>query len=100
MSDVKSLMSLMRTNNFETDPLSVVEGCDPPRIPSASISNRLDLGPKNGTCVFEEFDIMVGHKRLVYRFEWINKRLLNPDSVQIWTVRFGLQSRSVKIEKM
>ena len=63
VSDLSTLMSLMRTNNYETDPLSVVEGCDPPRIPPASISNRLDLGPKNSTCVFADYDVMVGHKR-------------------------------------
>jgi len=56
---MSSLMSFLRFNDFENDPYAVIEGCTPSHNPAGSISNRLDLGSPNTTCIFAEFDEMV-----------------------------------------
>jgi len=59
VTDLESMMQLMRYNDFESDPLGKVAGCQPVRTPAASIASRLDLSDPNGTCNFT--DHMVGH---------------------------------------
>ena len=54
-------MSLMRSNNYESDEYSKVDGCSPSRIPAAAIANRLDISDPEGNCTFANFDWMVGH---------------------------------------
>jgi len=61
VTDLDSLMTLMRYNGYENDPFAVVKGCTPERNPAGSISNRLDLGPTNSTCIFAADDHMVVH---------------------------------------
>ncbi|XP_077456899.1 putative phospholipase B-like 2 [Stigmatopora argus] len=52
VTDVASMMRLMRYNNFKTDPLSRCEGCNPPENGENAISARSDLNPANGTYPF------------------------------------------------
>ena len=54
-------MTLMRYNDFESDPHAVVEGCAPARTPAGAVANRLDLAAPGSNCAFSEFDWMVGH---------------------------------------
>jgi len=61
VQDTESLMSLMRSNNYESDEYSKVDGCSPSRIPAAAIANRLDISDPEGNCTFANFDWMVGH---------------------------------------
>jgi len=51
ISDVDSMMAVMRYNDFKNDPLSKCE-CDPPYSGELAISARCDLNPKNGTYPF------------------------------------------------
>ncbi|XP_036418379.1 putative phospholipase B-like 2 isoform X2 [Colossoma macropomum] len=53
VTDMESMVRLMRYNNFKNDPLSVCEGCDPPHNGENTISARSDLNPANGTYPFE-----------------------------------------------
>ncbi|KAM7391879.1 hypothetical protein PAMP_022529 [Pampus punctatissimus] len=52
VTDVASMIRLMRYNNFKEDPLSQCEGCDPPGNGENAISARSDLNPANGTYPF------------------------------------------------
>eukprot|EP00066_Takifugu_rubripes_P008684 XP_003975045.1 PREDICTED: putative phospholipase B-like 2 [Takifugu rubripes] len=52
VTDVDSMIRLMRYNNFKEDPLSQCEGCDPPANGENAISARSDLNPTNGTYPF------------------------------------------------
>ncbi|KAG9354467.1 hypothetical protein JZ751_001177 [Albula glossodonta] len=50
--DMDSMVRLMRYNNFNEDPLSKCQGCDPPNNGENAISARSDLNPSNGTYPF------------------------------------------------
>uniref|UniRef100_A0AAV2MRD7 RRM domain-containing protein n=1 Tax=Knipowitschia caucasica TaxID=637954 RepID=A0AAV2MRD7_KNICA len=52
VTDIESMIRLMRYNNFKEDPLSKCESCDPPANAENSISARSDLNPANGTYPF------------------------------------------------
>uniref|UniRef100_A0AAY4A239 Phospholipase B-like n=1 Tax=Denticeps clupeoides TaxID=299321 RepID=A0AAY4A239_9TELE len=52
VTDLESMVQLMRYNNFEKDPLSQCEGCNPCHNGENSISARSDLNPANGTYPF------------------------------------------------
>uniref|UniRef100_A0A7N8XR03 Phospholipase B-like n=1 Tax=Mastacembelus armatus TaxID=205130 RepID=A0A7N8XR03_9TELE len=52
VTDVDSMVRLMRYNNFKEDPLSRCEGCNPPGNGENAISARSDLNPANGTYPF------------------------------------------------
>nr|XP_057926766.1 putative phospholipase B-like 2 [Doryrhamphus excisus] len=52
VTDVASMMRLMRYNNFKEDPLSLCQGCNPPENGENAISARSDLNPANGTYPF------------------------------------------------
>ncbi|XP_077571201.1 putative phospholipase B-like 2 [Stigmatopora nigra] len=52
VTDVASMMGLMRYNNFKTDPLSRCQGCNPTENGENAISARSDLNPANGTYPF------------------------------------------------
>ncbi|KAF3695837.1 putative phospholipase B-like 2 [Channa argus] len=52
VTDVDSMVRLMRYNNFKEDPLSKCDGCDPPANGENAISARSDLNPANGTYPF------------------------------------------------
>uniref|UniRef100_A0A673CQH4 Phospholipase B-like n=1 Tax=Sphaeramia orbicularis TaxID=375764 RepID=A0A673CQH4_9TELE len=52
VTDVDSMIRLMRYNNFKEDPLSKCEGCIPPANGENAISARSDLNPANGTYPF------------------------------------------------
>lgn len=52
VTDVDSMIRLMRYNNFKEDPLSKCEGCNPPENGENAISARSDLNPANGTYPF------------------------------------------------
>ncbi|XP_003451715.1 putative phospholipase B-like 2 [Oreochromis niloticus] len=52
VTDVDSMVRLMRYNNFKEDPLSKCDGCDPPENGENAISARSDLNPANGTYPF------------------------------------------------
>ena len=51
MSDLASMVKLMRYNNYTMDPLSRCQ-CDPPYSGENAISARNDLNPRNGTYPF------------------------------------------------
>ncbi len=58
--DLATLLALMRYNDWENDPLAVVEGCHPDgRTPAGSIANRMDLARPGDQCDFAEHDWMV-----------------------------------------
>ncbi|KAM8886200.1 putative phospholipase B-like 2 isoform 1-T1 [Spinachia spinachia] len=52
VTDMDSMVRLMRYNNFLEDPLSKCNGCDPPANGENAISARSDLNPANGTYPF------------------------------------------------
>ncbi|XP_061134970.1 putative phospholipase B-like 2 [Syngnathus typhle] len=52
ITDVASMMRLMRYNNFKEDPLSQCQDCNPPKNGENAISARSDLNPANGTYPF------------------------------------------------
>ncbi|XP_039628230.1 putative phospholipase B-like 2 [Polypterus senegalus] len=52
VTDMESMIRLMRYNNFQNDPLSKCEGCKPPFNGENAISARSDLNPANGTYPF------------------------------------------------
>uniref|UniRef100_A0A672FB74 Phospholipase B-like n=1 Tax=Salarias fasciatus TaxID=181472 RepID=A0A672FB74_SALFA len=52
VTDVDSMIRLMRYNNFLEDPFSRCEGCYPPANGENAISARSDLNPANGTYPF------------------------------------------------
>ncbi|KAM9743645.1 putative phospholipase B-like 2 [Menidia menidia] len=52
ITDLDSMVALMRYNNFKEDPLSKCEGCDPLHNGENAISARSDLNPANGTYPF------------------------------------------------
>ncbi|XP_075424934.1 putative phospholipase B-like 2 [Ascaphus truei] len=52
VQDMKSMVRLMRYNNFLHDPLSRCSECDPPQNGENTISARSDLNPANGTYPF------------------------------------------------
>ncbi|XP_061115760.1 putative phospholipase B-like 2 [Conger conger] len=52
VTDMDSMVRLMRYNNFKEDPLSICQGCDPPNNGENAISARSDLNPSNGTYPF------------------------------------------------
>ncbi|XP_024131653.1 putative phospholipase B-like 2 [Oryzias melastigma] len=52
VTDLDSMIRLMRYNNFKEDPLSKCEGCNPPHNGENAISARSDLNPANGTYPF------------------------------------------------
>ncbi|XP_020505546.1 putative phospholipase B-like 2 [Labrus bergylta] len=52
VTDLDSMVRLMRYNNFKEDPLSRCDGCDPPGNGENAISARSDLNPANGTYPF------------------------------------------------
>ncbi|XP_062861897.1 putative phospholipase B-like 2 [Trichomycterus rosablanca] len=52
VTDLESMVRLMRYNNFKNDPLSKCDGCSPPYNGENSISARSDLNPANGTYPF------------------------------------------------
>ena len=51
VSDLASMVKLMRYNNYTVDPLSRCQ-CDPPYSGENAISARNDLNPRNGTYPF------------------------------------------------
>ena len=61
VTDIPSLYRLMRSNNFLTDSLSEVPGCNG-SIPAAAVSNRGDLHPSTTSCSWVHLDYMVGHR--------------------------------------
>ncbi|XP_017269074.1 putative phospholipase B-like 2 [Kryptolebias marmoratus] len=52
VTDLDSMVRLMRYNNFKEDPLSRCEECNPPENGENTISARSDLNPANGTYPF------------------------------------------------
>ncbi|XP_052420567.1 putative phospholipase B-like 2 isoform X2 [Carassius gibelio] len=52
VTDMESMVRLMRYNNFQEDPLSRCDGCDPAQNGENSISARSDLNPGNGSYPF------------------------------------------------
>uniref|UniRef100_A0A8C9R8V5 Phospholipase B-like n=1 Tax=Scleropages formosus TaxID=113540 RepID=A0A8C9R8V5_SCLFO len=52
VTDMESMIRLMRYNNFKEDPLSKCKGCDPAYNGENAISARSDLNPANGTYPF------------------------------------------------
>uniref|UniRef100_A0A8C0Y3W7 Phospholipase B-like n=1 Tax=Cyprinus carpio carpio TaxID=630221 RepID=A0A8C0Y3W7_CYPCA len=52
VTDIESMVRLMRYNNYEEDPLSRCDGCDPAQNGENSISARSDLNPGNGSYPF------------------------------------------------
>ncbi|KAF7661966.1 hypothetical protein LDENG_00248930 [Lucifuga dentata] len=52
VTDVESMVRLMRYNNFKEDPMSRCDGCNPPWNGENAISARSDLNPANGTYPF------------------------------------------------
>ena len=60
VSDVGTMMDMMRYNDFKNDPLAKVDGCDQKGVPAGAIANRLDLSDINATCTFSDIDWMVG----------------------------------------
>ncbi|XP_040928403.1 putative phospholipase B-like 2 isoform X2 [Betta splendens] len=52
VTDLDSMVRLMRYNNFKEDPLSKYDGCKPPANGENAISARSDLNPANGTYPF------------------------------------------------
>ena len=48
---MRSMIKLMRYNNYTEDPLSVCD-CSPPYSGENAISARNDLNPRNGTYPF------------------------------------------------
>ncbi|KAF7709810.1 putative phospholipase B-like 2 [Silurus meridionalis] len=52
VTDMESMVHLMRYNNFKNDPLSKCDGCNPAHNGENAISARSDLNPANGTYPF------------------------------------------------
>ena len=52
IKDMDSMIRLMRYNDFQNDPLSRCEQCNPPYSAENAISARNDLNPANGTYPF------------------------------------------------
>ncbi|MCI4378040.1 hypothetical protein PGIGA_G00211250 [Pangasianodon gigas] len=52
VTDMESMVRLMRYNNFKNDPLSECDGCNPAQNGENAISARSDLNPANGTYPF------------------------------------------------
>ncbi|KAK9970023.1 hypothetical protein ABG768_028162 [Culter alburnus] len=52
VTDIESMVRLMRYNNYMEDPLSRCDACDPIQNGENSISARSDLNPANGTYPF------------------------------------------------
>uniref|UniRef100_A0A8C5GIB8 Phospholipase B-like n=2 Tax=Gouania willdenowi TaxID=441366 RepID=A0A8C5GIB8_GOUWI len=52
VTDVDSMLRLMRYNNYLEDPLSKCDGCNPAANGENAISARSDLNPANGTYPF------------------------------------------------
>ncbi|KAF4109500.1 putative phospholipase B-like 2 [Onychostoma macrolepis] len=52
VTDIESMVRLMRYNNYAEDPLSRCDGCDPAQNGENSISARSDLNPANGSYPF------------------------------------------------
>ncbi|KAK2850385.1 hypothetical protein Q7C36_009168 [Tachysurus vachellii] len=52
ITDMESMMRLMRYNDFKNDPLSKCDGCIPAQNGENAISARSDLNPSNGTYPF------------------------------------------------
>ncbi|KAF4086684.1 hypothetical protein AMELA_G00087190 [Ameiurus melas] len=52
VTDIESMVHLMRYNNFMNDPLSACDGCNPAQNGENAISARSDLNPANGTYPF------------------------------------------------
>ncbi|XP_076841458.1 putative phospholipase B-like 2 isoform X1 [Brachyhypopomus gauderio] len=52
VTDLESMVQLMRFNNFKNDPLSECKACDPVHNGENAISARSDLNPSNGTYPF------------------------------------------------
>lgn len=52
VTDIESMVRLMRYNNYEEDPLSRCDACDPVQNGENSISARSDLNPANGSYPF------------------------------------------------
>ncbi|XP_051762699.1 putative phospholipase B-like 2 [Ctenopharyngodon idella] len=52
VTDIESMVRLMRYNNYMEDPLSRCDACDPVQNGENSISARSDLNPANGTYPF------------------------------------------------
>jgi len=50
--DERSMIKLMRYNDYRRDPLSRCAACDPPFSAEDAISARNDLNPKNGSYPF------------------------------------------------
>jgi hypothetical protein len=58
VTDMDSMVRLMRSNKFTTDPLSRCDGCNPPYSGENAISARSDLNPATGTYPFDA----LGHR--------------------------------------
>ncbi|KAA0716181.1 putative phospholipase B-like 2 [Triplophysa tibetana] len=52
ITDIESMVRLMRYNNYKEDPLSVCDDCVPVQNGENAISARSDLNPANGTYPF------------------------------------------------
>jgi len=78
VSDMESMIKLMRYNNYTSDPLSRCD-CSPPYSGENAISARNDLNPRNGTYPFQALshrshggtDMKVTSSRLASRLEFV-----------------------------
>jgi len=52
VNDLDSMIALMRYNDYQNDPLSRCEQCNPPYSAENAISARNDMNPANGTYPF------------------------------------------------
>ena len=52
VTDINTMMTLMRYNDFENDVMAEVDGCDEDRVPAGAIAGRLDLSDDNATCTW------------------------------------------------
>ncbi|XP_067299089.1 putative phospholipase B-like 2 isoform X2 [Pseudorasbora parva] len=52
VTDIESMLRLMRYNNYKEDPLSRCDACDPAQNGENAISARSDLNPANGSYPF------------------------------------------------
>ena len=80
--DMDSMVKLMRSNNFKTDPFSKCDGCDPPYSAENAISSRCDLNPSDGTYpisnlghrLFGAVDMKVTDSELVKKLQASHKQ--------------------------
>lgn len=79
VQDLKSAIKLMRSNNFEKDPLSICTQCNPQYNAEFAISARNDLNERNGTyplSIFGEscaggFDMKITNREMIEKLEFV-----------------------------